>query len=76
MRALSPCAMNINGVNTLACTKDMGEIEGSIRIYPPRYYRHHARACEYSIMGTPVQVRGLAKLEKKPAFLVRRDTEA
>ena len=28
------CAMNIDGVNTLACTKDMGETKGSIRIYP------------------------------------------
>ena len=28
------CAMNIDGQNTLACTKEMGEIKGSIRIYP------------------------------------------
>lgn len=28
------CAMNINGKNTLACTKHIDEIKGPIRIYP------------------------------------------
>ncbi len=28
------CAMNIDGMNTLACTKGMDEIEGDIKIYP------------------------------------------
>ncbi len=28
------CAMNIDGTNTLACTKDMDEVKGAIRIYP------------------------------------------
>jgi succinate dehydrogenase / fumarate reductase iron-sulfur subunit len=28
------CAMNIDGQNTLACTKEMAEVKGSIRIYP------------------------------------------
>ena len=28
------CAMNVNGKNTLACTKDIGDLEGTIRIYP------------------------------------------
>jgi len=28
------CAMNIDGVNSLACTQPMEEIEGDIRIYP------------------------------------------
>ena len=28
------CAMNINGVNRLACTTAMGELRGDIRIYP------------------------------------------
>ncbi len=28
------CAMNIDGTNTLACTKGMDEIKGAIRIYP------------------------------------------
>ena len=28
------CAMNIDGTNTLACTKAMEEIEGVIRLYP------------------------------------------
>ncbi len=28
------CAMNVNGKNTLACTKDIDDLEGTIRIYP------------------------------------------
>jgi succinate dehydrogenase / fumarate reductase iron-sulfur subunit len=28
------CAMNIDGTNTLACTKSMDEIKGAVRIYP------------------------------------------
>jgi len=28
------CAMNINGSNTLACTKDIKDIDGPIKIYP------------------------------------------
>ena len=28
------CAMNIDGMNTLACTKGMDEIDGPIKIYP------------------------------------------
>ncbi|WP_018266242.1 MULTISPECIES: succinate dehydrogenase iron-sulfur subunit [Methylosinus] len=28
------CAMNIDGLNTLACTKGMDEIEGAIKLYP------------------------------------------
>jgi succinate dehydrogenase / fumarate reductase iron-sulfur subunit len=28
------CAMNIDGTNTLACTRGMDEIKGAIRIYP------------------------------------------
>jgi succinate dehydrogenase / fumarate reductase iron-sulfur subunit len=28
------CAMNIDGTNTLACTKDIGEISGEVKIYP------------------------------------------
>jgi len=28
------CAMNIDGTNTLACTKSMDDIKGAIRIYP------------------------------------------
>lgn len=28
------CAMNIDGTNTLACTKGMDEIEGDVKIYP------------------------------------------
>ena len=28
------CAMNIDGTNTLACTKGMDEIDGAVRVYP------------------------------------------
>ncbi len=28
------CAMNIDGVNTLACTRGMDEIDGDVKIYP------------------------------------------
>jgi succinate dehydrogenase / fumarate reductase, iron-sulfur subunit len=28
------CAMNIDGINTLACTRGLDEIEGTIRVYP------------------------------------------
>ena len=28
------CAMNIDGTNTLACTKGMDEIKGTVRVYP------------------------------------------
>jgi succinate dehydrogenase / fumarate reductase iron-sulfur subunit len=28
------CAMNIDGMNTLACTRGMDEIDGEVRIYP------------------------------------------
>lgn len=28
------CSMNINGKNTLACTKDISDIDGPIKIYP------------------------------------------
>src|SRR5947209_11929830 len=28
------CSMNIDGANTLACTKGFGEIKGTIRIHP------------------------------------------
>jgi len=28
------CAMNIDGTNTLACTKPIGEVKGDVKIYP------------------------------------------
>ena len=28
------CALNIDGTNTLACTKDMNDIKGEVKIYP------------------------------------------
>ncbi len=31
---IGSCAMNIDGTNTLACTKDMKDIKGAVKIYP------------------------------------------
>jgi succinate dehydrogenase / fumarate reductase iron-sulfur subunit len=28
------CAMNIDGINTLACTKDIVDVKGDVRVYP------------------------------------------
>ncbi len=28
------CAMNIDGINTLACTKDIADVKGDVRVYP------------------------------------------
>src|SRR5512140_2498807 len=28
------CAMNIDGVNTLACTKSIGDVKGEVKIFP------------------------------------------
>lgn len=28
------CAMNVNGANTLACTKNIGECRGKVKVYP------------------------------------------
>jgi len=28
------CAMNIDGTNTLACTKDCGDVKGDVKVYP------------------------------------------
>lgn len=28
------CAMNVGGTNTLACTKDIGDVKGDVNIYP------------------------------------------
>jgi succinate dehydrogenase / fumarate reductase, iron-sulfur subunit len=61
------CAMNIDGTNTLACTKGMDEIEGTIRIYPlphmpvvkdlvpdlTRFYAQHASIEPWLKTDTP-----------------------
>ena len=33
------CAMNIDGLNTLACTKAIDDIQGDVRIYPLPHMR-------------------------------------
>ena len=61
------CAMNIDGTNTLACTKDMVSISGTIKIYPlphmpvvkdlvpdlTRFYAQHASIEPWLQTDTP-----------------------
>ncbi len=61
------CAMNIDGANTLACTKGLDEIEGDVRIYPlphmpvvkdlvpdlTHFYAQHASVKPWLITDTP-----------------------
>ena len=61
------CAMNIDGTNTLACTKDMTSISGAIKIYPlphmpvvkdlvpdlTRFYAQHASIEPWLKTDTP-----------------------
>ena len=34
MMVCGSCAMNIDGTNTLACTKTMDEVKGDVKVYP------------------------------------------
>jgi len=61
------CAMNIDGANTLACTKGLDEIDGDVRIYPlphmpvvkdlvpdlTHFYAQHASVKPWLITDTP-----------------------
>jgi succinate dehydrogenase / fumarate reductase iron-sulfur subunit len=61
------CAMNIDGTNTLACTKDMSTISGTVKIYPlphmsvvkdlvpdlTRFYAQHASIEPWLKTDTP-----------------------
>ncbi len=61
------CAMNIDGTNTLACTKDMSSISGTVKIYPlphmsvvkdlvpdlTRFYAQHASIEPWLKTDTP-----------------------
>ncbi len=61
------CAMNIDGANTLACTRGMDEIDGPVRIYPlphmpvikdlvpdlTRFYAQHASIEPWLKTSTP-----------------------
>src|ERR1700684_3650466 len=65
------CAMNIDGTNTLACTKDMHSIADAIRIYPlphmavvkdlvpdlPNFYAQHASIEPWLKTDTPAPER-------------------
>ncbi|MFY8152371.1 MAG: succinate dehydrogenase iron-sulfur subunit, partial [Hyphomicrobiales bacterium] len=62
------CAMNIDGTNTLACTKGMDEVKGAVKIYPlphmpvvkdlvpdlTRFYAQHASVEPWLKTTTPV----------------------
>ncbi len=61
------CAMNIDGTNTLACTKGMDEVDGAVKIYPlphlpvikdlvpdlTRFYAQHASVEPWLQTTTP-----------------------
>lgn len=61
------CAMNIDGANTLACTKGLDEIDGDVRIYPlphmpvvkdlvpdlTHFYAQHASVKPWLMTDTP-----------------------
>ena len=61
------CAMNIDGVNTLACTKGMDEVKGAVKLYPlphmevikdlvpdlTRFYAQHALIEPWLHTSTP-----------------------
>ena len=61
------CAMNIDGANTLACTKGLDEIDGDVRVYPlphmpvvkdlvpdlTHFYAQHASVKPWLITDTP-----------------------
>ncbi len=61
------CAMNIDGVNTLACTKGMADVKGAIKLYPlphmevvkdlvpdlTRFYAQHALIEPWLHTSTP-----------------------
>ena len=47
------CAMNIDGVNTLACTSAIDEIDGAVKIYPLPHRRSSRISCPTSPISTP-----------------------
>lgn len=65
------CAMNIDGMNTLACTKGMDEIKGDVKVYPlphmdvvkdlvpdmNNFYAQHASVQPYLQTKTPMPER-------------------
>ena len=69
------CSMNIDGLNTLACTKGLDEIEGDIKIYPlphmpvvkdlvpdlTHFYAQHAQVRPYLETKTPEPERSGAR---------------
>jgi succinate dehydrogenase / fumarate reductase iron-sulfur subunit len=53
------CAMNIDGTNTLACTKATGDVRGDVRIYPlPHMPVIKDLAGPHELRGTPRSSRG------------------
>ena len=68
------CAMNIDGTNTLACTKGMDEIDGAVKVYPlphmevvkdlvpdlTNFYAQHASIQPWLETKTPAPGKGMA----------------
>ena len=68
------CAMNIDGINTLACTRGMDEIKGAVKIYPlphlevikdlvpdlTHFYAQHASIEPWLKTTTPRARKGMA----------------
>ena len=68
------CAMNIDGINTLACTRGMDEIKGAVKIYPlphmevvkdlvpdlTHFYAQHASIEPWLKTTTPRAGKGMA----------------
>ena len=74
------CAMNIDGVNTLACTWGIDEVQGDVKIYPlphmpvikdlipdlTHFYAQHAS--RHALVGDQVQraCQGMASVHRRP----------
>ena len=73
------CAMNIDGVNTLACTKGLDEIEGDVKIYPlphmpvvkdlvpdlTHFYAQHASIKPWLITDSPAPAKEWKQSEEE-----------
>jgi succinate dehydrogenase / fumarate reductase iron-sulfur subunit len=73
------CAMNIDGINTLACIYGMDEIKGDVKIYPlphmpvvkdlipdlTHFYAQHARSCRGWRPKTQ-RPKGMAPVDRGP----------
>ena len=75
------CSMNIDGTNTLACTKAMDEVSGAVRIYPlphmavvkdlvpdlTNFYAQHAAIQPWLQTISPTPQQGMEAEPRRPA---------